>query len=86
MTVSGGYPGAFEKGFAFSEVDTKGNVFHAGTTLKEGRIMTSGGRVAACTAMGKTLAEALAVSMNDAEKISFNGKYYRSDIGKDLLS
>lgn len=85
MTVSSGYPGNYEKGFEFSESGTAGMIFHAGTAMLDGKIVTSGGRVAACTALGESLLEALAASMTDAEKISFQAKYFRKDIGKDLI-
>ena len=61
-------------------------VFHAGTTLQEdGRIKTNGGRVLACTALGDTLAKAVEKSQKTANSIKFDGKYFRKDIGKDLM-
>ena len=86
MMVSGGYPGSYEKGFpitGFDEVEDS-IVFHAGTDCKDGQVVTSGGRVIAVSSYGSTKAEALAKSMQEAQKIQFEGKYYRKDIGQDL--
>ena len=86
MMVSGGYPGSYEKGFSITGIDEVEDsiVFHAGTDCKDGQVVTSGGRVIAVSSYGSTKAEALAKSMQEAQKIQFEGKYYRKDIGQDL--
>ena len=86
VLVSGGYPEEFEKGKLISGFDTvEGSiVFHAGTTQKGDDIVTSGGRVMAVSSYGATKDEALAVSFANAQKIQYEGKYFRSDIGFDL--
>lgn len=86
MTVSGGYPEAYEKGKEISGLDIieDSTVFHAGTTLKNGKIYTNGGRVIALTSTAPRMAEALEKSYKSAERIEFEGKYYRKDIGFDL--
>ena len=86
MLVAGGYPGDYEKGkvmTGFEEV-TDSILFHAGTTVKDGNVVTNGGRVIAVSSYGKDKAEALAMSFKNAQKISYEGKYFRSDIGFDL--
>lgn len=86
MMVSGGYPGSYDKGFPIHGVnDVDGSVvFHAGTAVCDGKVVTSGGRVIAVSSYGVTKAEALAKSMAEVQKIDFEGKYYRRDIGQDL--
>lgn len=88
MLVSGGYPGHYEKGKRIehlAEVD-ESLIFHAGTSLSpDGSILTSGGRVLALTSYGETMEKALKKSYRSAEVVEFEGKYYRHDIGKDLL-
>ena len=85
MCVSGGYPQDYEKGFAITGADVEGSVvFHAGTAMKDGQLVTAGGRVIAVSSYGKDKAEALAKSMKGAEQIQYTGKYYRHDIGQDL--
>ena len=86
MMVSGGYPGSYEKGFPITGInEVEGSiVFHAGTETKDGQVVTNGGRVIAVSSYGAYKTEALAQSMQEAQKIQFQGKYYRKDIGQDL--
>ena len=86
MLVSGGYPEAYQKGFVNNGLDkVEGSVvFHSGTAMKDGNVVTNGGRVIAVSSYGKDKAEALAKSFEEARKIEFEGKYFRRDIGQDL--
>jgi phosphoribosylamine--glycine ligase len=87
MLVSGGYPGMFEKGKVITGLDDcKGSLlFHAGTTLQSDRIVTSGGRVLAITTLAGSISEAVSVSMSNAAVVQYEQKYYRRDIGRDLM-
>jgi len=86
MMVSGGYPKAYEKGKNITGIkDVQDSiVFHAGTKIEGSEIHTSGGRVIALTSLGEKMNEALTNSFANADKIKFEGKYYRTDIGFDL--
>ena len=86
MLVSGGYPGYYDKGFVINNIDKVEDsvVFHAGTTTNNNEIVTSGGRVIAVSSYGQDKNEALNKSFKAANTITFEGKYFRSDIGKDL--
>ena len=85
MCVSGGYPQAYEKGFPITHAEVEGSVvFHAGTALRDGELVTAGGRVIAVSSYGKDKAEALAKSMAGAQQIQFEKKYFLRDIGQDL--
>lgn len=86
MLVSGGYPQEYKKGYPIIGIDqVEGSiVFHSGTALKDGQVVTNGGRVIAVSSYGKDKAEALQKSFEEAQKIQFTDKYFRRDIGADL--
>lgn len=86
MLVSGGYPQEYKKGYPIEGLDKVSDsiVFHSGTAIKDGRLVTAGGRVISVTSYGKDKDEALRKSMQNAARIEFHDRYYRRDIGKDL--
>jgi phosphoribosylamine--glycine ligase len=86
MLVSGGYPEAYEKGAEITGLNEIEDslVFHAGTTQKDGKVVTNGGRVIAVTSFGKDYKEALKKSYQNVDKLHFDKMYYRKDLGFDL--
>ncbi|MEH6618319.1 phosphoribosylamine--glycine ligase [Maribacter arcticus] len=86
MTVSGGYPGSYEKEKEIKGIESIEDslVFHAGTTIKKGKVVTNGGRVLAITSFGSDFKSALSKSYHNVEKLSFEGMNYRKDLGFDL--
>lgn len=87
VLVSGGYPGDFEKGKAVTGLEHKSGsiVFHSGTKAEGEQTLTNGGRVFAITSFGPGIEEAASASFATAEQIRYDGKYFRKDIGKDLI-
>ena len=86
MLVSGGYPQEYAKGYPIEGTENVGEsiVFHSGTAVKDGQLVTNGGRVLAVSSYGKDKAEALQKSFEAANAIRFTDKYFRKDIGQDL--
>lgn len=89
VMASGGYPGSYKKGIEIKGLDENGQVegatvYHAGTALKDGKLVTNGGRVLGITALGKTLDEALDKAYAAVKKIDFENAHYRTDIGRIL--
>jgi phosphoribosylamine--glycine ligase len=90
VMASQGYPGTYEKGKIISGLEEAAKIpntyiFHAGTALKKGKIVTNGGRVLGVTALGDNIAEAINQAYKAVEKISWDGVYYRRDIGQKAL-
>ncbi|TAE49841.1 MAG: phosphoribosylamine--glycine ligase [Bacteroidetes bacterium] len=86
MLVSGGYPGSYAKGKEMQLPDPAGSMlFHAGTRKDAERLLSDGGRVLAISSFGENIGEAVSQSLELAEKVQFEGKYYRKDIGQDLI-
>ena len=87
LLVSGGYPGDYKKGISIKNLDKiKGSlVFHAGTKQSGDEVLTDGGRVIAVTTMAMDFEAAVEKSVKNAAKIKFAGRYFRTDIGKDLV-
>ena len=86
MLVSGGYPEAYVKGYPIEGLDAGSDsiVFHSGTAVRDGRVVTNGGRVLAISSYGADKASALRASYAEADRITFRDKYFRRDIGADL--
>ena len=86
MLVSGGYPQAYKKGYVIDGLDQVDGsvVFHSGTKMLDGHVVTNGGRVIAVSSYGANKEEALKKSFAEAQKINFTGRYFRRDIGQDL--
>ncbi len=88
ILASGGYPGSYAKGLPIGGLDAVENslVFHAGTKKENGKVVTSGGRVLALTALHKNPGDALKMVYNDIDHITFDGKYFRKDIGRGVIA
>jgi phosphoribosylamine--glycine ligase len=87
VLVAGGYPDVYEKGKPITDLDRLDDVtaFHAGTTNHNGSVVTNGGRVLAITALANSLENAVRKSQEAARTVSYDGKYFRKDIGLDLI-
>jgi phosphoribosylamine--glycine ligase len=89
IVASGGYPEKYEKGYEISVGNAEGmdgvRIYHAGTALRDGRLVTDGGRVLGVTAVAKTLPEAVAGAYRAAAEVEFTGAQYRRDIGRRAL-
>lgn len=87
MLVSGGYPDAYQKGKVITGIENTDDslLFYAGMGTQNGQLVTQGGRVIAISSLGENIETALAKSYQNAEKIQFEGKFYRKDIGKDVM-
>ena len=87
MVVSGGYPEDYEKGKVISGIENVQDsiVFHAGTKLENGQVVSNGGRVLAVTSFGENFQEAIKKSYQNIDKLHFDKMYFRKDIGFDLI-
>jgi phosphoribosylamine--glycine ligase len=87
VLVAGGYPGDYKKGDVITGLESVEDslVFHAGSSMKDGRLQTNGGRVMAITSFGDSVQQAVGRSLESAAKIQYADKYYRKDIGRDLM-
>lgn len=85
VAVSGGYPGDYEKGFEIKGIDSINTedslLFHMGTSLKDGKVVTSGGRVFCITSYGRSIFDAVEISKEEMQKVTFTDMNYRQDIG-----
>ena len=88
MMVAGGYQEEYEKGHEVTGLEQvkESIAFHAGTKQEGNKVLTNGGRLIAITSFGNTIQEAVNKSFSNAEKITYTNKYYRKDIGKDLIN
>ena len=88
ILVSGGYPEKYGKGYPISGLEalTDITVFNAGTAMKDGKLVTSGGRVLALSSMGETLADARGRVYSRIDRVSFEGAFHRSDIALDMIN
>ncbi|MDT8444646.1 MAG: phosphoribosylglycinamide synthetase C domain-containing protein, partial [Desulfuromonadales bacterium] len=89
--VSGGYPASYDKGFEITGLEEVLGmddvmVFHAGTDLKDGKIVNAGGRVLGVTGLGSTVAEAIERAYSAVDKINWSGVHFRKDIGRKALN
>jgi phosphoribosylamine--glycine ligase len=91
VMVAGGYPGAYDQGKVITGLQAASRlkdvvIFHAGTSLQAGKLVTSGGRVLGVTALGKDISEAIPRAYRAVEKICWDGVHYRTDIGRKAIS
>jgi phosphoribosylamine-glycine ligase len=86
VLASKGYPGSYEKGKSISLPEGNDLIFHAGTAISNEQVVTTGGRVMAVVGIGNTLQDARSKAYTIAEKVHFEGKIHRNDIGLDLLN
>jgi phosphoribosylamine--glycine ligase len=88
VAVSGGYPGDYTKGYEISGLNdinpADSTLYHMGTTTENGKVVTNGGRVFCITSYGKSVFDAVEISKEEMQKVSFNGMNYRNDIGYEF--